>query len=464
MNQNSRHRFSMSALQYTLSGTTADSINTIRLCKATDATCTTCNTNYTIITSNTPIPYATSGTTYNISAASIASYLASQSFGNGNYYIGMYVQSSTANCSGNYCSANKDSAGNFLCMQANYNTVNGVTSLTQSDNGIVQVNIPAAYPGIYVETNNNLVTYSPNNGTTVYVGTTNSYVLYTSNLGSTWSEARLSSGDTSGITALFVGQTASLSSLFIESYGIIPITNSAVTSTITVSNLSNTTATNVHVNSNQLPTNVTQTSPSCSSVAPGASCNITLTANGTKAFAPTAFNIIDNDNVAITRSALISSITPNSGTNYYYVYGVSGTAAYVVDNIDTSTAIIWSSDNAEGLCYQSTNGGALAGAWYLPATCELNGGIYLNTTTNQFANCSPIATSIFSLHSLGALGGALSTLTSTHLYWSSTEVSGFGGPKQLAWAQAFFTGGGGSPYVNFKYETIGVRCSQALSI
>ena len=59
MNQNSRHRFSMSALQYTLSGTTADSINTIRLCKATDATCTTCNTNYTIITSNTPIPYAT---------------------------------------------------------------------------------------------------------------------------------------------------------------------------------------------------------------------------------------------------------------------------------------------------------------------------------------------------------------------------------------------------------------------
>ena len=404
-------------------------------------------------------------------------------------------------------------------MQANYNTVNGVTSLTQSDNGIVQVNTPADYPGIYVETNNNLVTYSPNNGTTwgymlnpqagyvittstttkpqyntaplttgawqsmsalpsgdghattiaaygttVYVGTTNSYVLYTSNLGSTWSEARLSSGDTSGITALFVGQTASLSSLFIESYGIIPITNSAGTSTITVSNLSNTTATNVHVNSNQLPTNVTQTSPSCSSVAPGASCNITLTANGTKAFAPTAFNIIDNDNVAITRSALISSITPNSGTNYYYVYGVSGTAAYVVDNIDTSTAIIWSSDNAEGLCYQSTNGGALAGAWYLPATCELNGGIYLNTTTNQFANCSPIATSIFSLHSLGALGGALSTLTSTHLYWSSTEVSGFGGPKQLAWAQAFFTGGGGSPYVNFKYETIGVRCSQALSI
>ena len=735
-------RFGVNSLHYIFSGATADTINTIRLCNATDATCGTCNTAFTLITAGTSIPYSTGGTTYGVSAASVAAYLAGQSMGNGSYNIGMYVQSSTANCSGSYCSTNTGSNAHLLCMQATYSG-GTVTALAQSDNGNAVLNTPAALPGIYAETNNSLATYSPDNGTTwgymlspqggwywdnstwataattdgtmyqatgvtgnstvgngiealiyssngvtwnpvnsfptdddwvqslfaigstvyvgtgngyvyytsnqgtswlpvtpaqvpdagtvnaivvdtsghfyagtsggniyyssnagqswtvlahlptgggsisslaidnsgtlytvtsntttqpqyntapltstwqlmsalpggdgnattiaasgatVYVGTNTSYVLRTSNLGASWDGGLLSSGDTSGITALFAGQTAAQSPLFVESYGTIQITSSAGTGTVTVNNLSNTTATNVQADASELPTDVTQTSSPCASVAPGGSCSITFSASGTNAFAPTTFNIINASGATIARSALVSSITPNGGTNYYYVYNVNGTtSAQVLDNSDASTGIIWSSNNAgaydggiaiygiseasttsspdpsggavtgqaacngatdgscdanniyiyyqnfatghpiptadyaEGLCHQSTNGSASSGAWYLPSACELNGGIYLNVTTNQFESCSPALTSIFSLYSLGTLGGSLGSLSTalstTGYYWSSTEYSG--SPQNGAWYEYFASSGGGFQYRNYKSNTLGVRCSRALSL
>ncbi len=369
-------------------------------------------------------------------------------------------------------------------------------------------------------------------GTTVYVGTSNSYVLYTSNKGATWAGSQIP-GDSSGITSLFVTKNT-LSPLFVESYGVMQLTSSHGRATVTVKNLSTTTVKNVQADSTQLPENVSQISEPCSSVAYGKTCSITFAANGTNAFTPTAFNIIDYNGNIVSRSALVSSITPNEGANYYYVYNVNGTSALVIGDNDVSNGVIWGSggalyeytsiwgvaenstttvpypnstqptgqtatqysgqqncngatngicdstnihiyysnpaipvsDYAVGLCYADTQGGAAGtGQWYLPSACELNGGIYFNATTNQFASCSPVLTSFFSLYSLGALGGPLSNLLSTSSpYWSSAEFSL--SPKDSAWFQTFYTGGGSvqSFYYGDKSSSANVRCSQALNI
>ncbi|AUH72763.1 hypothetical protein [Legionella sainthelensi] len=360
-------------------------------------------------------------------------------------------------------------------------------------------------------------------GNVVYVGTSSTSVMYTSDKGQTWAGNSVLS-DNSGVASLFVNQASSLSPLFVESYGTIPITNSTGTGSIVVTNLSSATATNVHANSSQLPPNVT--SNSCASIVPGESCSLTFTANGAQAFAPTAFDIIDNNGNIISRSALVSSITPDAGTNYFYVYSMNGNQANVLDNNDIGLAIIWSSDGtsgqadatsiygidetstssipsptsnfcssqqncngatsgscnsgniltyynscapnkpinlsyyAAGLCYQSINGGASIGSWYLPSTCELNGSIYLNLTTNNFSSCASGPTGIFSLHSLGALGGVLQGLIGgTH--WSSTESSTL--PQYVAWLQFFQPGGGGNPFLNGKHIPSNVRCVQILT-
>ena len=368
-------------------------------------------------------------------------------------------------------------------------------------------------------------------GNLVYVGTSNSHIAYTSNKGTSWSANQLPN-DTSGIFSLTVSKTTSLSPLFVESYGTIQLTGGANTSTITLTNFTNTTANHVRAISNQLPAGVT--SSSCDSVVSGGSCTITLTAeDSTSPFAPTAFDIIDDSNRVIARSALVSSVTPDGGSNYYYVYNVIGATAYVLDNTNASSGIPWSSNStntgvdytsiwgiaenstttipypnatqpagqtatqydlsncngatdglcnaknivnyytnhtsppvnasyyAAGLCSISTNGAASQGDWYLPSACELNGGIYLNVTTNNFSSCAPVLTGISSLNALAALGGNLQTLLSAGYYWSSTEHSG--GPQFVAWGEYFSTGGSGQGGVN-KGGTLGVRCSRALTL
>lgn len=131
------------SLRYTFSGATADTINYIRLCSATDNTCANCSAPLTVITAGTPIPYSTSGTTYGISPASIAAYLSANGFAAGNYNVGMYVQSSNEHCSSSYCSTNTDTerASHRLCMQATYNGAGNVTALSQADNGNAILNV-----------------------------------------------------------------------------------------------------------------------------------------------------------------------------------------------------------------------------------------------------------------------------------------------------------------------------------
>lgn len=145
----------ISSLSYTFSGTTADSINYVRLCQATDNTCSSCNTPFASITAGTPIPFASSGTTYGINPASIAAYLSSTDSSAGSYNIGLYVQSTSFNCSSStaYCSTNSDSSSHALCMQATYSGTS-VTALAQSDNGQVILNV-ASVPFAYVTNNAN---------------------------------------------------------------------------------------------------------------------------------------------------------------------------------------------------------------------------------------------------------------------------------------------------------------------
>jgi len=209
-------------------------------------------------------------------------------------------------------------------------------------------------------------------GTTVYVGTDNTAVMYTSNYGAQWNGGQLPSGSTAPIASLFVNQ-GPLSPLFVESYGIIPLNGGAsqcglsgAACTVTVKNLSNTTVTNVHANSSQLPSGVTQQSSSgCASVAPTGSCFLTFSASGTNGFAPTVFSIIDNNRDAVSEAALVSSVTPNGGSNYYYVYAIDALNAYVADSTNTSNGIIWSSDGTStdftsiwGIAENSTTGNA----------------------------------------------------------------------------------------------------------
>jgi hypothetical protein len=124
---------------YTFSGSTANYINYVQLCKATDNTCSSCGApyaTYKMLTSNNGISYATVGTTWNIQANTIQNYLINNGYGDGTYYLGLYVQSQDLVCNSNqsYCSTSQDNAGHVLCMQAV--SSGGTTTLTREDNGI----------------------------------------------------------------------------------------------------------------------------------------------------------------------------------------------------------------------------------------------------------------------------------------------------------------------------------------
>lgn len=128
-----------SSVTYTFSGSTADYINYVQICMATDNTCSSCSApygTYKMLTSNNGKSYDTVGTTWGIEASSIQSYLTKNGYADGTYYIGLYVQSQDFVCNSNqsYCSTSQDNAGHVLCMQAV--SSGGTTTLTREDNGI----------------------------------------------------------------------------------------------------------------------------------------------------------------------------------------------------------------------------------------------------------------------------------------------------------------------------------------
>lgn len=139
---------------YTFSAATAGSINYIRLCIATNNTCSSCAAPFTAITMGTPVPYSISGTTYAVSASSLAHFLNESAQSAGTYNIGLYVQSSGFNCSSatGYCSTKQDSNNHNLCMQAIFDGTT-VSSVSQSDNGFAVLNT-TVIPYVYVDNSN----------------------------------------------------------------------------------------------------------------------------------------------------------------------------------------------------------------------------------------------------------------------------------------------------------------------
>jgi hypothetical protein len=131
--------------QYTFRGAQDDSINYVQLCYTTDNQCNDCNNAFSTITSGAPLPYTTGGTSYRIGLGAISAYLHNGQFGasllpNANYYVGLYVKSTSLICNDNtsYCSSILgDSFGEHLCIHAITNGSGDITLVSQNDNGSV---------------------------------------------------------------------------------------------------------------------------------------------------------------------------------------------------------------------------------------------------------------------------------------------------------------------------------------
>ena len=145
-----------SSVTYTFSGATADYINYVQLCMATDSTCSSCGApyaTYKMLTANNGVSYDTAGTAWGIQASPIQNYLTNNGYGDGTYYLGLYVQSQDLVCNSNqsYCSTSQDNAGHVLCMQAV--SSGGTTALTQEDNGIAVLSSNTT-PYLYINNGN----------------------------------------------------------------------------------------------------------------------------------------------------------------------------------------------------------------------------------------------------------------------------------------------------------------------
>jgi hypothetical protein len=117
---------------------------------------------------------------------------------------------------------------------------------------------------------------------------------------------------------------------------------------------------------------------------------------------------------------------------------------------------------AAGLCTATINGYS---DWYLPAICEMDA---VNTNLTCPAGTQSMLGSLTAL-----IGDPGVTTPSTSCnppagtnclagyYWSSTEVSGF--QQDYAWVEYFASGGGSSQLVYGKNNSLGARCSRALT-
>jgi hypothetical protein len=196
----------VSSLSYTFSGLSADSINYVRLCNATDSTCGVCGPPLTLITTGTPIPYAAAdegGTVHNIPSGSIAAYLKTNNLPASAtpYHIGLYVQSTHQTCLSfsQNCSTNMDSNQMPLCMNATYDG-NTVTALTKTDNGQVDLQDPGTQYG-YVADQQGVI-YQCTLNTTTHEGLFNACTATPSTSAPVWTPRTIAFATTTvGITS-----------------------------------------------------------------------------------------------------------------------------------------------------------------------------------------------------------------------------------------------------------------------
>jgi hypothetical protein len=215
-------------------------------------------------------------------------------------------------------------------------------------------------------------------------------------------------------------------------------------------------------------TAVTQDATDCAVIAPSGSC--TLSFASTAPYVAQGNIPITGDNIASPPVVALAFTLEG-----YLVFSVdSPGSASVIDTADlgatpwgdidvvtgaqslsdgssntttiSSTAGIGQSAAVD--CNQSTDGGATAGTWYLPAICQMG-------AAGQGAGCAAGGANVDT--NLTQLGfGGLSGY-----YWSSTEYSAF--PTNAAWLQSFQSGGGSLQLIAAKADVFGVRCVRSLS-
>jgi hypothetical protein len=263
--------------------------------------------------------------------------------------------------------------------------------------------------------------------------------------------------------------------LSVPSTGTIPVNNGIRTFSVT-NNGTTFTATNVKA---VLPTGwtgVTQDSTNCASINPGQTC--TLTFSSTEPYVAQGNIKITGDNISFPpTTAFAFTMTANN----YLVWQVSANTVQVVDTADLPTSPIqWGNSvnivnnsafsltdgaintnnifstpnigiSAAVNCYSSTNGGAPAGTWYLPAICQIG-------SAGQGAECSSglanINTNLFQL----GFGGLSSGFPP---YWSSTSVI-FNNPR-LAWYNYLSIGSGHTQGGDFRPGVFRARCARSIN-
>ena len=486
-------RFGVSSLHYTFSGAISDTINTIRLCNATDATCGTCNTAFTIITAGTPIPYSTGGTTYGVSPASVAAYLASQSMAAGSYNIGVYVQSSTSNCTGSKCSTNTGSNAHLLCMQATYSG-GAVTALAQSDNGNAVLNTAAPATQLSATVNTLALQTSGTQRTITItnVGTTSaSSVTYTPSpalpAGTSIAPASCGSIAASGTCVLTItpGATASAAAYNTSPT---PITLTIAGSNTNTLNPTTNVLTYASVYQSGYLFSIDDTTAASSSIGGKIAAlidqvdintGIVWSSDGTNS-TTVSYDIIpgiDETSTTLSASPALNppptlsacngatdgSCDSNNIVTYYNYYRTGG-----------GTPPTPLTDYSAGLCTNYTidsagNAPCVAGntcytGWFLPSICEMG-----PDSGNSICSASPVEPNIVdNLPYLLGDGSSGSSCTAgagciSGYYWSSTEYSGL--PQRLAWDEYFASvaDGGSHRFGDFKNITYGVRCSRALT-
>jgi hypothetical protein len=158
-----------SAVEYTFNGTTGDTVNHMRLCLATDASCNSCSNPEDIATS------IDMGTSYRISNETLTNYLTRYTSAlsapgkpNSTYYIGVYVSATGANCSTPngapaYCGTSNAGRKTQTPMCITANSINGATVSSVSNNSSdVYLTKPAQYVYASNQTDNNILQCVPN--------------------------------------------------------------------------------------------------------------------------------------------------------------------------------------------------------------------------------------------------------------------------------------------------------------
>jgi hypothetical protein len=320
---------------------------------------------------------------------------------------------------------------------------NGANSLTLDTNGVFTFSSPVAEGSTYnitVQTQPVIQTCTVTNGSGTMGGS-----------------------DTTNVTVTCATNNTTLS---VSATGIIPVNDGS--GTLTITNTGSYTAGNVAATLPAGWTAVTQDATDCAAIAPnGGTCTLSFTS--TAPYVAQGNISITGDNIT-SPPAMALAFTIDG----YLVFSVdSPSSASVIDTADladvqwgnhvvtdaqsltdgsSNTSTISSTGgigaSAAVDCDESTNGGATAGTWYLPAICQLGG-------AGQGAACAAghanVDTNLVQL-GFGGLNG---------FYWSSTEYSG--NPANGAWLESFQTGGGSLQLIGAKGLVFGVRCARSIT-